>query len=307
MTTNNRKTGIVYYRNLLHYCINHRHEIIMSREMLLVAVGVLLLSRVDSYDVSSSSSQDDNEAISRRGLGSETLRNLAAGTVAANTLTSLPQEALASSAGDEMDLYFGVGCFWHIQHEFVEGERTILNRGDSQLTSRTGYAGGSKTDEEGRVCYHNSLNIADYGNLGHGEVVGMRLPSSKVAEFADLYFSLYNPKTKDRVDPQDRGGEYRSLIGLNKGIDNQLYKGIAEAASKAGFKLEMGEGNDPDTLGRQLVYVYDSDEFPFHQAEVYHQYHNDFLSPDYGEAYNGLVNLALDDGRIRGTGCPNRA
>ena len=111
---------------------------------------------------------------------------------------------------------------------------------------------------------------------------------------------------KDRVDPQDKGGEYRSLIGLPKGSDSPLYEGIAAAAQRAGFKLENGKGNDPDTLGKQLVYVYDSNKFPFYQAEVYHQFHNDFQSPAYGKEYNNLANLALDDGRIRGTGCPDR-
>jgi hypothetical protein len=74
------------------------------------------------------------------------------------------------------------------------------------------------------------------------------------------------------VDPQDRGGEYRSLIGLPQGTKNSLYEGIAKAAEDAGFKLEVGKGSDPDTLGRRLVYVYDSAKFPFYQAEVYHQY-----------------------------------
>jgi hypothetical protein len=32
-------------------------------------------------------------------------------------------------------------CFWHIQHEFIEGERSILARDDHQLTSAAGYAG----------------------------------------------------------------------------------------------------------------------------------------------------------------------
>lgn len=110
----------------------------------------------------------------------------------------------------------------------------------------------------------------------------------------------------DRVDPQDRGGEYRSLIGLPSGDKNPLYEGILAAAQKAGFKLENGKGNDPDTLGKQLVYVYDSNKFPFYQAEVYHQYHNDFQSPAYGKAYNDLADLAFDDGRVKGTGCPDR-
>ena len=77
---------------------------------------------------------------------------------------------------------------------------------------------------------------------------------------------------QDRVDPQDKGGEYRSLIGLPLGNKNPLYEGIARAAEDAGFKLEVGKGNDPDTLGKKLVYVYDSNRFPFYQAEVYHQF-----------------------------------
>ena len=42
-----------------------------------------------------------------------------------------------------------------------------------------------------------------------------------------------------------------------------------EAAGKArGMTLVEGKGNDPDTLGKRLVYVMDSNVFPFYQAEV---------------------------------------
>jgi hypothetical protein len=57
-------------------------------------------------------------------------------------------------------------CFWHIQHEFIEGEKTILGRNIHQYTSAAGYAGGTSTDKDGRVCYHNFQGIADYGKLG---------------------------------------------------------------------------------------------------------------------------------------------
>jgi hypothetical protein len=33
-------------------------------------------------------------------------------------------------------------------------------------------------------------------SLGHGEVVGMTIPQSKIGDFSQLYFSLFNPKTK---------------------------------------------------------------------------------------------------------------
>lgn len=42
-----------------------------------------------------------------------------------------------------------------------------------------------------------------------------------------------------------------------------------EAAGKArGMTLVAGKGDEPDTLGKRLVYVYDSNKFPFYQAEV---------------------------------------
>ena len=181
-----------------------------------------------------------------------------------------------------------------MQHEFVEAERKLLGRGDKELTSLTGYAGGKSTDKEGRVCYHNFQSIADYGKLGHGEVVGMKIPESSIGDFAKEYFDLFTPKG-ERVDPMDRGGEYRSLIGLPGGVKNPRYAEVEAAATAKGMTLEAGKGNDPDTLGKKLVYVYDTAKFPFYQAEVYHQFHNDFQSPAYGKKYNDLVKEAVED------------
>jgi hypothetical protein len=42
------------------------------------------------------------------------------------------------------------------------------------------------------------MNIADYGGLGHGEVVGVDIPKSQVKGFADQYFTLF--KDNDRPD-----------------------------------------------------------------------------------------------------------
>ena len=76
--------------------------------------------------------------------------------------------ALPAHAVEEEDVkvYFGAGCFWHVQHEFVEAERTILGRGDMDLTAYTGYGGGTGGSDKGKVCYHNALQVADYGKLG---------------------------------------------------------------------------------------------------------------------------------------------
>lgn len=109
-----------------------------------------------------------------------------------------PKTASASTVGAIENVYFGVGCFWHIQHEFVVAERELLGRDDSALTARTGYAGGKAADKDGRVCYHNPQSVADYGRLGHGEVVGLSLPPEKIVDFSEVYFSLFNPRTKGK-------------------------------------------------------------------------------------------------------------
>lgn len=231
------------------------------------------------------------------------------GIAAAAAFSPLLQPALAAAAPEDggVEVYFGVGCYWHIQHEFVEAERSILGRNDRTLTSRTGYAGGTKLGTSDRlVCYHNYQGIADYSKLGHAEVVGMNIPEGSIEAFAKVYFGLFNPETGERVDPQDKGPEYRSLIGLPGGIRHPKYAAVIAAGLEQGFRVQVGKGNDGDTLHKnKLVYIYDSDKFPFHQAEVYMQFRDDFQSAPYGKEYNNLVEMALEDGRVVGQGCPD--
>lgn len=133
----------------------------------------------------------------------------------------------------------------------------------------------------------------------------MTIPENQIGNFAKEYFDLFTSKG-ERVDPMDRGGEYRSLLGLPGGTNHAMYKEVEAAAEGKGMRLEAGKGNDPDTLGKKLVYVYDTQKFPFYQAEVYHQFHDDFQSPAYGKKYNDLGNQAFEDGRVKITGCPDR-
>ena len=39
-------------------------------------------------------------------------------------------------ASEEVPVYFGVGCFWHVQHEFVQAEKKLLGRTDDTVTVR---------------------------------------------------------------------------------------------------------------------------------------------------------------------------
>ncbi|CAE8617071.1 unnamed protein product [Polarella glacialis] len=209
----------------------------------------------------------------------------------------------AASAEEEVRIYFGCGCFWHVQHELIKGESTILGRTASCYQSLTGYAGGTQLNAKGHTCY------GDYTGLGHTEVVGLSVPNSSVAAFGAEFWKLF--VGQDRVDTMDRGPAYRAAIGVPGGMASELVAVInrsqASRAARDGwwFRLEAGEGNDPDTLGKPLVWVYDTNKYPFYQAERYHQFHDDFLpGGDYDATYNQLYSLFDSEERMKATSCP---
>lgn len=49
-------------------------------------------------------------------------------------LASTSSVAHADEAKDVQKYYWGVGCFWHAQHEFINAEKQVLGRSDDQLT-----------------------------------------------------------------------------------------------------------------------------------------------------------------------------
>lgn len=148
--------------------------------------ALVVVSSVEAYTF-----VENGSATNRRSV----LQGLLTAALAAGEMTRAPSVARAGTEEQLESVYFGVGCFWHIQHEFVEAERALLGRNDAELTSLTGYAGGNALGSEGRVCYHNLRSIGDYGKMGHGEVVGLKLPQSKIVDFSKVYFSLFDPNT----------------------------------------------------------------------------------------------------------------
>eukprot|EP00956_Cyclotella_meneghiniana_P031914 scaffold85521_cov72-Cyclotella_meneghiniana.AAC.8 len=210
--------------------------------------------------------------------------------VAASLLVSTGGPSSAAADDELIDVYFGCGCFWHVQHEFVEAERTILSRTDDTLTSRAGYAGGKAGALDGKVCYHNAANIADYGKLGHAEVVGMKIPSSKFKEFAIEYCKLFD---KDGLRPDqygDRGSEYRNLVGFPGGKNSEFAKLLVDASVASGDKLDFAVGKGDDKDVPKVSFIMDSKEFPFYVAEQYHQFHDGFkFGEDYPKSYNSLA------------------
>jgi peptide methionine sulfoxide reductase MsrA len=212
----------------------------------------------------------------------------------------------ATAAEPTVKVYFGAGCFWHVQHEFVGEEVAALKRGPSTITSVVGYAGGNRLGPNSKVCYHNARGFADYGQLGHAEAVQLEVPESAFPRFCQKYFSLFGTRGF-RHDPQDRGGEYRSVLGLPGGTESAMYSIVEKAAAESpgGMQLARGRGDEPDTLGNKLVLVYDSNKFPFYAGELYHQFHNDFMGPAYGQAYNSLLSSQYKSGLLASTGCPD--
>ena len=84
----------------------------------------------------------------------------------------------------------------------------------------------------------------------------------------------------------DRGGEYRSLIGLPGGMSHSMYPAVEAAANAKGMKLELGKGNDPDTLGKKMVYVYDTKDFPFYQVRIVYFNHCIYIYVSNSLSYN---------------------
>ena len=178
-----------------------------------------------------------------------------------------------------------------------------MGRTSSAISAVSGYAGGNRLGDGGKVCYHNMRRFADYGELGHAEAVQVSVPASSVPRFAKKYFDLFGSRGI-RHDPQDRGGEYRSVLGLPGGEASPYFDVIREAAAASPMKLYRGRGDEPDTIGDRVVLVYDSNKFPFYPAELYHQFHDDFMGPPYGKAYNALNPQLYKSGVLRSTGCP---
>lgn len=195
--------------------------------------------------------------------------------------------ALPERGPNDIDVYFGCGCFWHMQHGFATLEMSELCRQGGNITARAAYAGGTRVGEDGLVCYHNYMSTADYGMMGHAEVVALRIPEASFAAFAARFWQLC-PGGR-RQDPQDSGGEYRSVVGLPGGVSSPLMAKLAAAAGSA--KLEPGKGDEGDTIGAGQVLVYDQLSFPAHVAEKYHQFRDDMVE-SYGAPYNSLSRFA---------------
>jgi len=211
--------------------------------------------------------------------------------------------AAAAAPGDTVQrVYVGAGCFWHVQHQMVLAERRLLGRDSRTYTAVAGYAGGSAVGAGGNVCYHNRAGVADYGRLGHAEVVAVQVPSDLVVAFSRCFIELFDSRGV-RADPRDTGGEYRSAIGLPGGVQHPAVAVLRDDAAAKGMRLVPGTGDEGDTLADKTILVYDSNSFPFHAGELYHQFHDDIVGT-YGQQYASLRAVAQERGALALSPCP---
>jgi len=230
---------------------------------------------------------------------------LTASVLASAAIVSNSRPSLAASGDDDLiDVYFGCGCFWHVQHEFVEAERNILGRSDDEITARAGYAGGKAGAKDGKVCYHNLQGVADYGKLGHAEVVSMRIPASKFEDFAVEYCKLFD---KDGFRPDqggDRGTEYRNLVGVPGGKSSTFAASLVKASVATGDKLDFAVGKGDDKDVPKVSFIMDTADFPSYVGEQYHQFHDGFkFDENYPNSYNSLASKFAEKGEDFGK-CP---
>ncbi len=59
--------------------------------------------------------------------------------------------AISASKAIPETVYFGNGCFWGRQFDFVETEKRQLGRKPEQVSAVVGYAGGRLAGPDGRV------------------------------------------------------------------------------------------------------------------------------------------------------------
>mmetsp|Transcript_27695 Transcript_27695/g.89095 ORF Transcript_27695/g.89095 Transcript_27695/m.89095 type:complete len:252 (+) Transcript_27695:89-844(+) len=206
-------------------------------------------------------------------------------------------------------VYFGSGCFWGRQHDFVEDfERTALRRADGDVTAVGGYAGSARAGADGTVCYENPLNHSVYTDLGHAEVVQVDVPLNAAFGAFDLFYRSFiqlDDGIWAREDFFDVGPAYRAMVGLPGGLQRgapELLEAL-HSANLHNMTLREGRGSDEDTLGKNLVFVMDSDQFGFHQAELCLQFRNN-QTGNYPASYHALKTTLEAAGRLRHTGCP---
>ena len=123
--------------------------------------------------------------------------------------------------------------------------------------------------------------------------------------FFNSSFVDYGKGLWGREDPFDVGGEYRALIGLPGGVKGPHMPRVLRA-NVHNMSILEGHGSDPDTFDAGAVYIMDSSAFPFTQAEVCMQFHDDApgVRGPFPSDYHAYLPDLRHRGAIHSTQCP---
>lgn len=232
---------------------------------------------------------------------------LAALTMFVVVIGAAPKFARAEG---NIQVWYGQGNFWHVQHFLTVDEKKVLGRGPGSYTALVGYAGGTEVGPNKEVCFHPFSDVPkqqgpEFSTMGHLQAVNVSVPEDKVGDFSKNLLDAAFEYPRGRSDPRSRGAEFRSAIGLPGGMNGPAFKQI-EKVSAGRLKFLKGMGGDEDTVGTKEIYIYDTAEFPFHQGEIYLQYHDDIRGgdPKYSKKYHDLNALGRQSGVLKNVGCP---
>ena len=138
--------------------------------------------------------------------------------------------------------YFAGGCFWGVEHHFVNQEGVI--------SATSGYMGGKMPNPNYRsICT---------GDTGHLEVVAVKYDSSKVSleTLTKLFFEIHDFEQTNGQGP-DIGSQYLSAIFYHNDEEKEILKNTINTLTTKGYNVAT-----------KLISTHNT---PFFKAEDYHQ------------------------------------
>ncbi|GMI21814.1 hypothetical protein TeGR_g9829 [Tetraparma gracilis] len=162
---------------------------------------------------------------------------------------------LLPSALSAPSVFFGNGCFWHMQHLLTtELEQGLLGRDTADLTSTAGYAGGK--EEPTPLCYPSEADFNNHEEFGSAEVVSVELEGVEQVEMAaSIFFNDFARTGRDtwaRKDGFDQGAQFRAVVGLPGGLGGEYGDALGKG-NVHNMTLLAGSGADPDTYEENAV------------------------------------------------------
>ena len=291
----------------------------VHRDTLALGRRIAVVSRCNKNNINRSVENDqiNNDSAWWSSTGVCNVVALSASLAVALGTPLLGGSDMALAQSDIEPVYFGNGCFWGRQYDFVKAEESI-GRSGKDISAVVGYAGGRKASPSNKVCYYYTPEVDTiYEKLGHAEVVQVQLrgesKEDQFRRYAKTYFGEFRrlPNGKmQRQDPQDVGAGYRNVIGIPGGVSSDLFK-ILQDENVNHMVLREGSGNEYGSFGRakegdelNTVWIIDSTKFPFYQAELYHQFHNGLGKKFPAEYTKDLKETAVENNLVKETGCP---